>query len=246
MKFLSIVIPVFNEERRLKKTFAGLNELAAMRLFDSLEAVFVDDGSRDRTKAIIEQFSFAYPVKIVSYAGNKGKGFAVKQGMCAAGGDYALMMDADISTPVAEIRKFLPFMADGVPVVIGSRKRAGATMLIQQPWPRRKMGEFYTWLSRALTGVKVSDFTCGFKCFSREAREKIFAEAQIERWSYDAELLFLAKRFGFKICEVPVAWENDRDTRVRLGKDVIGSFVDLLKIRFLAHRRASDPSGPQN
>lgn len=229
---LSIVIPVYNEARRLSKTFAGLNELQNFGFFKDLEIVFADDGSRDETKKLIGQFIFPHPVKIISYEKNRGKGFAVRSGMLKATGDYALMMDADISTPISEIKKFLPFMEAGIPVIIGNRKMPEAQMIPPQPFLRRKLGEGYTFFARFITGVKVSDFTCGFKCFSKEARKRIFQAVTTERWSYDAEILYLAKKIGFKIKEVPVIWRNDRDTKVRLRQDIWRSFLDLLKIRF--------------
>lgn len=233
---LSVVIPVYNEEQRLPKTFAGLEYFLRPHPFSGVEVIFVDDGSRDKTAELIANFKFRYPVQLVSYAENRGKGYAVREGMRAAQNDYALTLDADMSTGFLELQKMAPFMERGCPVIIGTRKASGASVTRRQSWHRQKMGEGYTLLANFMTGVWVSDFTCGFKCFAREAREKIFKAASIDRWSYDAEVLFLAKRFGFRICEAPVAWENDGDTRVRLGKDIIGSFVDLVKIRFVRRR----------
>lgn len=234
---LSIVIPVFNEELRLAKTFAELEDFFSKGDWKSLEVIFVDDGSTDKTAEMIKKLKFRYPVKLISYKENRGKGYAVRHGMLAAEGDYALTIDADMSTSLTEVSKTIPLMASDCPVIIGTRKAKGSRMIPPQPFLRKKLGEGYTMLARFITGVKVSDFTCGFKCFSRQAREKVFREAAINRWSYDAEILFLAKKSGFKICEVPVVWRNDRDTRVRLGKDILGSFIDLIKIRFRRRNR---------
>ena len=228
---ISIIIPVFNEERRLPRTFLALSMLSKDPLFSGADIIFVDDGSRDGTRKLIENFKSGKNVKLVSYEKNRGKGFAVKQGMMAADNDYALFLDADMSTPLGELKKFAPFMEQGAHVIIGTRKAAGARVLKHQPFLRQKMGEVYTALANLATGARVSDFTCGFKCFSMEAIHKIFPYARIDRWSYDAEILYLARLRNLKIHEVPVSWSNDEDSRVRLGKDALQSFTDLLKIR---------------
>lgn len=228
---LTIIIPVFNEAQRLAKTFSALAEFLAKPIFKKASVIFVDDGSQDKTAAVLRDAKLNCPVEIISYPQNQGKGFAVRQGMLKADGDYALLVDADMSTSLSEIKKFMPPMDQGQPVIIGTRKSAGANLIRLQPWRRRFLGGVYTRLANMVTGAHVSDFTCGFKCFSKEARAKIFTAAKINRWSYDAELLFLAKKFGFAIREVPVSWANDIDTRVRLGKDIIQSFIDLVRIR---------------
>lgn len=191
---LSIVIPVFNEERRLPKTFTALNAFLPNAPFQSVEVVFVDDGSRDETLRAIESFRKRHPsVRLVSYPINRGKGFAVKTGMLAATKDFRLMVDADMSTPLSEIQKLVPYIAQECPMIVGTRKAANAHVVQEQPWWRKKLGEGYTLLAQAITGVNVSDFTCGFKCFSKEAAFKIFSASRIDRWSYDAEILFLAR-----------------------------------------------------
>ena len=228
---ISVVIPVFNEEKRLPKTFSALVELSKDPFCSGAEIIFVDDGSRDGTRKLIENFRSGKNVKLVSYEKNRGKGFAVRQGMMAADNDYALFLDADMSTPLGELKKFAPFMERGAHVIIGTRKTAGAKILKHQPYLRQKMGEVYTALANLATGARVSDFTCGFKCFSREAVRGIFPHMKIDRWSYDAEILYLATLRNLKIHEVPVSWSNDADSRVRLGKDALQSFTDLLKIR---------------
>lgn len=231
-KTLSVVIPVYNEEKRLHKTFAALEGLYAGNLFAQIEAIFVDDGSRDRTVEIIKNSNLKMPYRVISYVPNRGKGRAVAVGMKASTMDYALLSDADISTSFEEIKKFIPYLEEGADVIIGTRKSKEAKMLKKQPFIRRNMGKGYTFLADLITGLSVSDFTCGFKIFSRKAREAIFPHARIDRWSYDTEILYLAYRKNFKIKEVPVLWTNDENTRVNLFKDTIQSFVDILRIRF--------------
>ena len=230
---ISLVIPVLNEERRLPIAFRAIEEFFAHSPFPTSEVVFVDDGSRDNTRALIEMFSKKRPyVRCVSYTRNRGKGYAVREGMRAATGAYRLMLDADMSTPLTELEKFLPHIERGASVIIGTRKAPGAVVTRSQRWHRKKLGEGYTLLAHLITGARASDFTCGFKCFSKDAAEYIFSRAHIDRWSYDAEILFLARRGGFPILDVPVLRRNDEDTRVRLTRDIARSFVDLLRIRF--------------
>ncbi len=227
---LSLVIPVYNEEKRIGKTFDALFDFSRHHMFADLEVVFVNDGSRDSTLDKIRNFSASLPVRVISYQENRGKGFAVRRGMLEAKNDYVLFLDADMSTPLSEINLFLPYIRDHEDVIIGSRKIQGARVRKYQPWHRRMMGEVYTALANYITKAGVSDFTCGFKCFSRQASRKVFENAKIDRWSYDAEILFLARKFNLRIIEVGVSWENDEDTKVRLGIDAIQSLFDLVRI----------------
>jgi dolichyl-phosphate beta-glucosyltransferase len=228
---LSIVVPVYNEEQRLSLAFDALDRLAQDHGFSALEIIFVDDGSKDRTKELIQGFRTNCPVRLVSYKPNAGKGAAVRAGMLAAAHDYALMIDVDMSTPMDQVAKFLPFMHEGYPVIIGTRKDKTADVRKRQPAFRQKLGEVFTLLARIMTGVPVTDFTCGFKCFSKDAIRRIFPNTIIDRWSYDAEILFLAKHATLPIVEVGVTWINDERSRVRLWRDVSRSLYDLFRIR---------------
>jgi dolichyl-phosphate beta-glucosyltransferase len=238
---LSIVIPVFNEEKRLPKAFLALTKAFSQDLFGQVEVIFIDDGSTDNTRVLVESCELLHPVRVLSYDCNRGKGYAVAQGMLAAEHDYALLVDVDMSTDISEIKHFLSQMHAGAPIIIGTRKAHGATIHTRQPWWRESMGKVYTMLARYILNVKVTDFTCGFKFFHRSVRSELFEQARIERWSYDAEILFLASQKEIPIIERPVEWEDDRETRVRLRKDVIRSFVDLLKIRFMRHPKYNSP-----
>lgn len=233
---LSIVIPVYNEEKRLHKTFSALTEFYKRDLFSHVEAIFVDDGSKDGTVEMIRTSKLPMPFRVISYTPNRGKGRAVAEGMRASEMDYALMCDADISTSFEEIIKFMPHLQKGEDVVIGTRKSKEARMIKPQPFIRRNLGRCYTLLADMITGLSVSDFTCGFKIFSRKARAAVFPHVRIDRWSYDTEILFLANKKGFHIVEVPVNWTNDVNTRVRLYKDAAKSFIDILRIRFFSYK----------
>lgn len=230
---LSIVIPVYNESRRLEKTFTELNEFLSADLFSSVEVIFVNDGSDDGTKKQLEEKSQKMKWRVISYGSNRGKGYALRQGMKVSKGDYCLIADADMSTPLGEFFKFIPYMEKGLPAIIGTRKARGARVVVHQSWHREGMGRVYTFLANIVTGANVSDFTCGFKCFSKDIAHKLAAMGQIDRWSYDAEFLFLLRKvLRLPIVEVPVVWYNDPHTSVRLLLDTLTSFKDLLLIRF--------------
>lgn len=234
---LSIIIPLYNEEHRLPKTFAAIERFARQSPVTSFEVVFVDDGSRDATAQIIREFCLRFPsARLIQHKKNRGKGAAVRTGMLAARGAWRLFADADMATDLSEFQKFIPFLSSGAPVLIGSRRISGAEVMVHQPRLREIMGGVYTALANWFTGAGVSDFTCGFKCFSGNAAHAIFPRSRIERWSYDAEILFLAHCLGYAIQEVPVVWKNDGATRVRLWKDTPRAFFDLLLMRWYSFR----------
>ena len=230
---LSIIIPFFNEQSRFSKTVKYIRDfLDTQKFFDDIELIFVDDGSTDNTRGLIDEFAKQISIKTIAYKKNMGKGYAVRQGMMAAKSDYALFLDADMSTEPEEIEKFMAEIKKGTPVIIGSRRSKGSQVLVSQSLHRTMMGMIFTMLANLIMGMRVPDFTFGFKCFSRRAREEIFSRSLIDRWSFDTEILFLAKLKGFEIIAVPVAWKNDSVTTVRLGRDAIESFFDLIKIRW--------------
>ncbi|TSC84122.1 MAG: hypothetical protein G01um101417_278 [Parcubacteria group bacterium Gr01-1014_17] len=229
---VSVIIPLYNEEQRLHKTFAAIEQFGFTHGVHPFEIVFVDDGSRDATVKLVRAFIANFlGARLVSHPKNLGKGAAVRTGMLAARGAWRLFADADMATDLSEFRKFIPFFSSGAPVIIGSRRIYGAEVLVHQSRLREIMGGVYTMLANFFTGASVSDFTCGFKCFRADAAHAIFSRSRIARWSYDAEILFLAHRLGFAIQEVPVLWRNDGATRVRLWKDAPRAFFDLLLLR---------------
>jgi len=223
---LSIVIPVYNEEKRLKKAFKIIEKWHRQQL--NWEFILVNDGSSDGTEKIIKKFSF---VKLISYSKNQGKGYALKQGVLKATQSLTLLCDVDFSTPLTELSLFYPFIAKGADLVIGSRKASGAKIIKHQPWWREYLGRQFTNLSKLWLGLKVSDVTCGFKLFKTPVAKKLFKQQKIKRWSYDAEILFLAKKLGYQIIEVPVVWQNDEQTKVSVLKDIWQSIIDLIRIK---------------
>jgi len=230
---LSIVIPAYNEEGRMAKAVEALNAFLP-GLEAEPEIVFVDDGSTDRTAEMLSAGPARFAFDLLSYRPNRGKGYALKQGILKASGEYVLFLDVDMSTPLAELAKFREAMRRRVPVIIGSRRAAGSRVLKSQSLLRQKLGEGFSFLSKVLLVPGITDFTCGFKVFRRDAAQRIFKAQRIERWGYDTEVLFLARRFGYAIEEIPVSWENDERTKVRLLKDVARSLGDLVRIRLNA------------
>lgn len=232
---ISIIIPLFNEEKRLPALFESLEVLIEDQHYPELEVVFVNDGSTDKTMILVEKFVERHLkyVKVISYSENKGKGFAVRVGMLEAKHDRRIFLDADLSVSLDQIEKFDLYMKNGPVVIIGSRNLKISNILVYQPVIRQNLGKFYNLISRIITGVNVTDFTCGFKCFSKEAVQIIFPKTKIDRWSFDSEVLFLAKRYNISIVEVGITWQNNEDTKVSLFKDILQSFVDLLRIRII-------------
>ena len=228
--YLTMLIPAYNEERRIGKTLEGM--IAYFRNKDfRTEILVVDDGSTDGTRQVVESYQGKeVPLRLVGYEKNRGKGFAIKTGMLEAQGTYVLFADADMSTPVEMFERFEPHLAEEADVVIGTRKTGKAYVGKRQRFYREGMGKVFTWLSNRILGTRVSDFTCGFKCFHRRTIEAVFGSQRIYGWSYDTEILFIAASQGFAIREVPVHWFNDEATRVKLWKNVFTCLTELFEI----------------
>jgi Glycosyltransferases involved in cell wall biogenesis len=231
---ITIVIPAYNEEKRIRPTLINVADYL-LRKNIVWEIIVVDDGSSDNTVAVVEGLSSSRPhMAVLRLDKNSGKGKAVREGMLKGKGSYLLFMDADSSTCIEELEKFLPFIEEGRDVIIGTRKKLGAEIIEHQSFLREFFGKGFTWFSNILTGVSVSDFTCGFKCFSEKAAKLIFQKAILNGWSFDAEVLFIARRSGYDIYEVPVKWKNDRSSKVRLMRDIVNSFKGLIRIKINA------------
>jgi dolichyl-phosphate beta-glucosyltransferase len=238
---LSVVIPAYNEAGRIVEPLRRIDAYLCASNIPS-ELLVVDDGSTDDTADVVRHLAseLRTPVRVVVCASNRGKGHAVKVGVGQARGELVLMTDADLSTPIEELGKFLGHVGNGVQVAIGSRKMAGAVIEARQPWLREMMGRVFTFLTRRLL-VSVSDVTCGFKLFTREAAADVFGRLTLDDWSFDAEALFLAHRAGFVIREVPVRWRDDPGTKVRRGRDAARSALGLARILVNAARGRYGP-----
>ncbi|MDP3973559.1 MAG: glycosyltransferase family 2 protein [Candidatus Daviesbacteria bacterium] len=230
--FLSIIIPFYNEGGRIANLSLLFHYLRQKKF--STEVILVNDGSTDESLKLIRKILKQLPphhfFELISYQMNKGKGFAIKTGMLKAKGDYRLFTDIDFSTPIEEFDNYLPHLKK-FDILIGSRKKRGAKLLMHQPKIREKLGKGFTKLSQIFLGLNLLDFTCGFKCFSKKAAEEIFRRQRIDRWGFDSEILFIGKKRGFNIKEMPVTWRDDSNTKVKLPHDIITSLYDLLRIR---------------
>lgn len=221
---LSIIVPVYNEQKRLHH----LPEIC--EYFQGHEIIFVNDGSTDSTLAKLKSFQQKYPIKILSYPYNRGKGFAVRYGMLSATGKHRLFMDLDLSVSPQFWLTAKKYLSNS-PVIIAVRRLPESNIAVHQPFIRENMGRIFTWLSQTILETPISDFTCGFKVFSAESALQIFSRSRIDRWGFDSEILFLAHGLGYKITQLPVVWVNDTNTRVHLVRDAFTSFLDLLFIK---------------
>lgn len=230
MKKLSVVIPAYNEEHRIGKTLAAVSEFLQKQTYPT-EILVVNDGSKDRTAAIVAEYEKKIPnLTLVDNKENHGKGWVTKQGMLKATGDIRLFMDADNSTRVEEVVKMLPFFEQGFDLVVGSRRIAGSDIAVKQPWIRDFLGGVFRFIVHTLVPVGVTDSQCGFKAFSKQAAETIFPKQSIYRWAFDVEILALARRRKYKIKEVPVRWINDAESHVKFG-GMVSMLLEVVQVR---------------
>lgn len=228
----SIVIPAYNEAERLGATLDKILEYVQAREL-SVEIVVANDGSRDRTAEIVNSCAARNPiVRLVENPGNRGKGYSVRNGMLHARGQILLFSDADLSSPIEESEKLFRSLDAGADVAIGSRWVHAELQTQRQPLYRQLFGRVFNLLLRITLGLKFKDTQCGFKAFNRKAAELLFPRQRIDRWGFDPELLFLAKRFGLKVSEVPVAWAHSPGTRISPLTDGMKMFVEMLRIRW--------------
>ena len=231
---LSIVIPAYNEEMRLPSTVEKLERfLVSAHGWDSIEIVIVDDGSKDGTAATVEKLAAENPVfRLVKNPGNRGKGFAVKNGALSAKGEWLLVTDADLSSPIEELTKLVNAVrSQSADIAIGSRAVDRSLVSVRQPIFREYSGRFFNLVMRIVTGLPFMDTQCGFKLFHRRTVEPVFSRQVIEGFGFDVEDLFIAKALGFKTVEVPVRWANVEGTKVSLSSGMNG-FLDLLRVRW--------------
>lgn len=230
--FLSVIIPVYNEEVKITDTLRTVWEYFKDKTF-SYQIIVVDDGSDDCTLDRVREFfnnSSLEDYTILNLEQNQGKGYAIREGMLKAQGEYALFFDADLSTPIDEFDKFLELINPEADIIIGSRKMRG-TFAVDAPFYRKILGKGYSLLASFMLNLRVLDVTCGFKCYKRKTIKPIFTKQLIRRWGFDAEDLFLARKLGFKIKEVPLRWSHSKDSKVRVVRDIIKSVWELLKVR---------------
>lgn len=246
--YLSIVIPMYNEEQRIGTTLPKLLVYLEKQVY-SREIILVDDGGKDGGIALARALlQGKEDFRVVEYGANRGKGYALKQGILASRGQLMLFTDADLATPIEELDQMLPWLmpnseqAAGYQIVQGSRKMAGAVLEKRQPWLRENMGKVFTKLCNLIVQTNVTDATCGFKCYQGTVARELYALQRLSDWTFDAEIIFLARQRGYLIKEVPVRWHDERGTKVHLLRDSVRSFQGLLKIRFNYWRSLYQPN----
>jgi glycosyltransferase involved in cell wall biosynthesis len=232
---LSIIIPAYNEEKRLARTLGRIGDYFAneWKQGGGIEIIVVDDGSTDRTAQVAQEWARKMPcLRLVSNDGNRGKGYSVRHGMLEARGRVALFTDADLSAPIEESKKLFTAIDGGNDIAFGSRAIDRSLIQVHQSRFRELAGIIFNSFVKLFTGLPFHDTQCGFKAFLRERSQIIFEQQRIERFGFDPEILFLAHWHGLRSVEVPIRWAHDEATRVHVVRDSLEMFGDLLFIRW--------------
>jgi len=229
---ISVIIPAYNEQTRLPETLRRVTQYLQSGGWVFHEILVVDDGSTDTTADAAMAFASANPnVRVLSNPGNRGKGYSVRHGMLKALGDWRLFSDADLSTPIEELEKLWCEAARGKnEVAIGSRALDRSLIGVHQPGLRETMGRIFNAVMRLATGLHISDTQCGFKLFRGDVAEEVFSRQTLERFGFDAEVLYIAARRGYHIAEIPVRWTHVDGSKVGMLTG-LHAFGELLEIR---------------
>ena len=232
---LSIIIPAYNESKRIEGTLKDIVFYLERKTRCS-EIIIINDGSTDNTQSILESIKSRLEtgklsIHLLFNEKNRGKGYCIKKGVDQAKGRYILYTDADLSTPIEELEKFLPCLKHQYDIALGSRALKNSQILVAQSWYREKMGKMFNLLVQLLVLKGIKDTQCGFKCFTKEAAKKIFSLLETDGFAFDVEVLILAARMNFKMTEVPVKWLNSPETKVHPIRDSVAMLKELIKIR---------------
>jgi dolichyl-phosphate beta-glucosyltransferase len=232
MATYSIIIPAYNEVARLGATLDRVLNYIAAQHWDA-EVIVVNDGSRDQTPDLVRSYAQTHPtLRLLENPGNRGKGYSVRNGMQNATGEILLFTDADLSAPIEEAPSLFAAIHSGADIAIGSRWLRPELQSRRQSLLRQFYGRIFNLSLRLVLGLNFKDTQCGFKAFTRQAAQEIFPRQRIERWGFDPELLYLARKLGFEVKEVPVVWSNSEGTRISPLRDGIRMFAEVLKIRW--------------
>lgn len=228
---LSVVIPAYNEERRIGPTLLDIDRYLSQQPYVS-EVLVVIDGAKDNTASVVKKYEEMIDnLRVINNPENHGKGYVVRQGLLEANGQYRLFMDADNSTTINQIEKFMPSFDEGYDVVIGSRDLKGSKISKHQAKWKEFLGNAGNLLIQMVGGLwGMPDTQCGFKLLSANAADKVCRIMKIDRWGFDIEMLVLAKKMGFKIQQVPVEWKNDEESKVSVGA-YFQTFKELFQIK---------------
>lgn len=229
--YLSIVIPAYNEEKRIGKTILAINEYLQKQNY-SYEIIVADDGSKDNTVNLVKNLGEKVKnLRVIDNKENHGKGYVVRHGIMEAKGEYRLFMDADNATTVDQVENLLPFFKNGYDVVIGDRDLKESEIKKHQSRFKEILGDMANVLIQILAVPGIKDTQCGFKCFSAKFAEEIFPKLKVNRWGFDIEILALARKFGYKIKTVPVVWINDEESKVSMS-GYINTLKELFQIKW--------------
>ena len=230
---LSIVIPAFNEGKRISRTLETLQKFLERQGWKT-EVIVVNDGSSDDTAAVVESYRARWNgLQLLDNGGNRGKGFSVRNGALVAQGDVILFTDADLSSPITEASKLIDPILDGhCDVAFGSRAIDRSLIGVHQSPFRETSGRIFNLFVQGLTGLAFKDTQCGFKAFTARAAQTLFPRQKIERWGFDPELLFLARKFGLPVREIAVEWAHDDRSKISYLKDGLHMGVETLKVRW--------------
>lgn len=233
MPALSIVIPAYNEQSRLPGTLTRVLAYLDSAPWREPEVLVVDDGSRDLTAALVEEWAVRDPrVRLLRNPGNRGKGYSVRHGMMEARGEWVLFSDADLSAPIEELDALWAALErTPAAVAIGSRALNRGLIGVHQSKFRETAGRFFNLVMRLVCGLPFWDTQCGFKLFRRDAARDVFSRLRLERFGFDVEALFIARLKGYKTIEVPVRWNHADGTKVSMFRDSADMFLDLLRVR---------------
>ncbi len=230
---ISVIIPAYNEEKRIEKTLWSIDRYLSGQSYD-YEILVVDDGSRDATVEVVRGLvSQIKGLRLISNKENRGKGWVVRQGMLEAAGKYRLFMDADNSTTVDQIAGFFPYFQKGYDVVIGSRRIKDANIVVKQTFLRDFLGGVFRFAVHTLVPLNVADSQAGFKMFSKKATAAVFPRQTICRWAFDVEIISISRKLGLKIKEAPIKWANSAESHVKVSgmcKMLLEVFIVRLKL----------------
>lgn len=229
---LSIIIPAYNEEQRLPQTLQTIHAFLSRQDY-AAEVLVVENGSNDRTLEIAKDYSQQMNEIRALHCEQRGKGWAVIQGMKEAGGDYRFICDADLSMPIEEVNRFFPPLLEDAPVAIASREAKGA-IRHNEPEYRHIIGRVFNLMVRLIVLPGLQDTQCGFKCFRKDAAEAIFPRMTNTGWTFDVEALVIARQLGYVIHEVPIEWYYNPQSKVRVLRDSTQMVLDLIRIRWNA------------
>lgn len=235
---LSIVIPAYNEESRLPETLERIQRFLETQSY-AAEVVVVENGSCDRTLEIARDFAANHAGFLAMHEERRGKGRAVRSGMLAASGEYRFICDADLSMPIEQVNRFLPPQQGCIDIAIASREAPGAVRY-NEPAYRHLTGRVFNTLVRWLALPGLQDTQCGFKCFRDEVVKDVFPRQTIDGWTFDVEVLYIARQRGYNICEIPIDWYFNPESKVRVLHDSWRMFKDLLRIRANGRRGSYD------